>query len=89
MTSAKEALRKKVDQLSEEEALEVLRLIATKESGRTTGSGVCLTREVIRERLAGKPTFRLPPPGAAPRRMGKRIQCPGIPASELLIADRR
>jgi len=89
MATAKDSLRGKVDQLSEEEAQEILSMIATKGSQRAAGTGARLSREVVRERLAGKAAFRVPLANAVPFRKRKRIQCPGVPASEMLIADRR
>ena len=86
MATARDSLRSKVDRLSEEEAQAILGLIATK---GPAGTGATLTREVVRERLAGRAAFRVPPANAAPFRKHKRIECPGIPASETLIADRR
>jgi len=86
MATAKESLRSKVDQLTEEEAQEILGLIATKGAA---GTGATLTREVVKERLAGRAAFRVPPTNAEPFRKRKRIQCLGVPASEMLIADRR
>ena len=52
-------------------------------------AGAALTREVVRERLAGRAALRVPSANAEPFRKRKRIQCPGVPASEMLIADRR
>jgi hypothetical protein len=89
MATAKESLRDKVDRLSEEEASEVLELIAAKEPGSAHSPGKKLTREDIRARLAGRPGFRVPPEDAPPFRRVRPIDCPGVPASELLIADRR
>jgi hypothetical protein len=89
MATAKESLRSKVDQLSEEEAQAVLGLIGTKWSGDAAVAGATMTREAIRERLAGKAAFRVPSGNTATFRKGKRIHCPGVPASELLIAERR
>lgn len=86
MATAKDSLRIKVDQLSEEEAQEILGLIATK---RAAGTGATLTWEVVRERLAGRAAFRVPSTNAGPYLKRKRIQCLGVPASEMLIADRR
>jgi len=86
IATAKDSLRSKVDQLSEEEAQEILGLIATKGA---PGTGATLTRELVRERLAGKAAFRVPLANAEPFRKRKRIQCSGVPASEMLIADRR
>ena len=48
-----------------------------------------LTLDDIRARLAGIPGFRVPPADALPFREVQPIDCPGIPASEMLIADRR
>ena len=89
MATAKESLRNRVDQLSEVEAQTILGLIATKVADRVAGTGATLTRELVRERLEGKSAFRVPPADALPFRRRKRMQCPGIPASEMLIADRR
>jgi hypothetical protein len=89
MATAKESLRDKVDRLSEEEAREVLDLIATKESEPARSPRTKLTREGIRARLAGHPGFRVPPEDAPPFRRVQPINCPGVPASELLITDRR
>jgi len=91
MPTAKESLRKQVDQLSEEQAQEILGLISTRglRPATSTTTTTKVTREVARERLADRPAFRVPPADAPPFRRRKRIQCPGIPASELLIADRR
>jgi hypothetical protein len=89
MATAKESLRDRVDRLSEEEAREVLDLIETKESEPGRSPSTKLTRETIRARLAGHPGFRVPPENAPPFRRVQPIDCPGVPASELLIADRR
>ena len=89
MASAREDLREKVDRLSEEEARKVLDLIAARPPEPARSPEGELTRDVIRARLAGKVGFRVPPGDAQPFRSVKPIHCPGIPASELLIADRR
>ena len=89
MPTAKESLRKQLDQLSEEQAQEILGLISTRGLRPAISPTAKVTREVVRERLADRPAFRVPPADAPPFRRRKRIQCPGIPASELLIADRR
>ena len=68
------------------EAQNILGLIATKGA---PGTGATMTRELVRARLAGKPAFRVPLANAEPFRKRKRIQCSGVPASEMLIADRR
>jgi hypothetical protein len=89
MPTAKESLRKQVDQLSEQDAQEILGLISARGLRPAAEKAAKVTREVIRQRLADRPAFRVPPADARPFRRRKRIQCPGIPASELLIADRR
>lgn len=89
MPTAKESLRKQVDQLSEEEAREILGLISARGSRLAASMTANVTREGVRERLADRPAFRVPPADARPFRRRKRIQCTGTPASELLIADRR
>jgi len=89
MATAKESLRRKVDQLSEEGARIVLGLIAAKAPELVAEAAPSMSREDVRERLAGKSAFRVPPAGRPAFRRRKRHQCPGIPASELLIADRR
>ena len=89
MGTAREDLREKVDRLSEEEARRVLDLIAAGQPEPAPAPEGELTRDAIRARLAGKAGFRVPPGDAQPFRRVEPIDCPGIPASELLIADRR
>lgn len=89
MPTAKESLREQVDRLSEEEAKELLGLIGRKVSVPSATVKARLTREVVRERLANRPTFRVPAVEARPLRRRQRIQCSGILASDALIADRR
>ncbi|MGA3257767.1 MAG: hypothetical protein ABSE35_02725 [Bryobacteraceae bacterium] len=89
MATAKEDLRGKVDRLSEEEARKVLDLMAARQPQPARAPEGELTRDAIRARLAGKVGFRVPPGDAQPFRSVKPVHCPGIPASELLIADRR
>ena len=89
MATAREDLREKVDRLSEEEARKAPDLIAARPPEPARSPEGELTRDVIRARLAGKVGFRVPPGDAQPFRSVKPIHCPGIPASELLIADRR
>jgi hypothetical protein len=67
----------------------VVELIAAKEPGSAHSAGKKLTGEDIRARLAGRPGFRVPPEDARPFRRVRPIDCPGVPASDLLIADRR
>src|ERR1035441_6412829 len=60
MPNAKELLREQVDRLSEEEARELLGLISKKVSVPSATVKPRLTREVVRERLANRPAFRVP-----------------------------
>jgi hypothetical protein len=48
-----------------------------------------LTREDLIKRAAGRPGVGLPDPEAPPFEKFERIETRGIPASKLLIADRR
>lgn len=88
MASVKEILVQEVDRLSEEDAGRVLELLrSTKTTGVTERPE--LTREELIGRAAGRPGIRPPDPNARPFRKVRPIACPGIPASELLIGDRR
>ena len=88
MASVKEILVQEVERLSEEDAGRVLELLR---STKTTGvkERPELTREELIRRAAGRPGIHPPDPNAPPFRKVKPITCPGIPASELLIRDRR
>ena len=89
MTSVRELLVREVERLSEEDARAVLDLLKRKQ---TTGIGLRKpkpTREDLIQRLAGHPGIHLPDQGAPPFEKLERIATRGIPASELLIADRR
>ena len=80
MPSEKEILVQEVERLSEEDAREVLELLRTKNKP---------TREELIRRAAWHPGIHAPDPNAPPFRRVEPIECPGIPASELLIRDRR
>lgn len=89
MTSVRELLVREVERLSEEEARDVLELLKRRQ---TTGIGPEtreLTREDLIKRLAGRPGIRVPDPEAPPFEKLEPIPTRGIPASQLLIADRR
>ena len=89
MTSTRELLAREVERLSEEDAREVLDLLKRK---RTTGIGLQMPKPTggdLIQRLAGRPGIHVPDPGAPPFEKLERIRTRGIPASELLIADRR
>jgi hypothetical protein len=89
MATAREDLREKVDRLSEEEARKLLDLITARQPEPARAPEGELTRDAMRARLAGEAGFRVPPGDAKPFRRVQPICCSGIPASELLIADRR
>jgi hypothetical protein len=89
MASVRDLLAREVERLSEEDAREVLHLLKRKQA-----SGVRLqtpkpTREALIERLADRPGIHVPDPAAPSFEKLERIPTRGIPASELLIADRR
>ena len=89
MTSAKQLLVQEIERLSEEDAGEVLELLKRKKTTAIRLEKPKLTREDLIKRLAGHPGIRVPDPNAPPFQKFAPIECPGIPASELLIADRR
>ena len=89
MNSAKEILVQEVGRLSERDAQEVLDLLRTKKPGGATPEGLQITREELIRRAAGHPGIHAPDVNARPFRKVEPIECPGIPASELLIRDRR
>ena len=87
--SAKELLVQQVERLSEEDAREVLELVKKKEVSRIAPQKPKLTREDLIKRAAGHPGIGLPDPDAQPFEKVQPIETRGIPASKLLIADRR
>ena len=89
MPSEKEILVREVERLSEEDAREVLELLRTKKKAAVTPARPKLTREELIGRAAGHPGIHAPDPNAPPFRRVEPIESPGIPASELLIRDRR
>jgi hypothetical protein len=89
VTSAKEILIQEVERLSEKDAQEVLDLLRTKKTRAVTPERPKLTREELIQRAAGHPGIHAPHLNARPFRKIEPIECPGIPASELLIRDRR
>ena len=81
MFSVKESLRTTVDSISDEEALRVLAFIEQMRKHPV--------RSLTLKRLAGDPTFRVPP-----RKLGAFAKVDpmvgkGIPASQKLLEDRR
>jgi hypothetical protein len=90
VTSVKELLVQEVARLTDEDAREVLELVrrkAVSAAGPRKPKG--LTREEIIRRAAGRPGIGLPDPEAPPFEKFERIETRGVPASKLLIADRR
>ena len=81
MSPTKESLLQAVEGLSEDEAR---RTLAYVQSLRATEE-----RARVRARLAGRPAIRVPSDDSGGFRDFAPIQCKGIPASELLIRDRR
>ena len=89
MTSVRELLVREVERLSEEDAREVLDLLKRKQAAGIRLQKPKPTREDLIQRLAGHPGIHVPDPEAPPFEKLERIRTRGIPASELLIADRR
>jgi hypothetical protein len=89
MASAKEILAQEVERLSEKDAQEVLDLLRTKNTGAVTPERPKLTREELIKRAAGHPGIHAPDPNAPPFEEIEPIETRGIPASQMLIADRR
>ena len=89
MSSVKEILVQEVERLSEEDAREVLELLRTKKTAAVTPERRKLTREELIGRAAGHPGIHAPDPNAPPFEKIEPIETRGIPASQMLIADRR
>ena len=89
MASVRDLLVREVERLSEEDAREVLDLLKRKQAAGIRSQKPKPTREDLIERLAGRPGIHVPDPEAPPFEKLERIATRGIPASELLIADRR
>ena len=80
-TSIKESLYTVIEQLSDEEAREILEYTAQlKEKREDTG---------ILKRLEGDPAFRIPASDSGPFPKVKPVKGKGIPASKLLVRDRK
>jgi hypothetical protein len=82
MPSTKELLIEQVNRLSEEDARELLDLVKSRPKKP-------LTRQELIKRATGLPGIRVPDPDAPPFEKFEPIKTRGIPASELLIRDRR
>jgi hypothetical protein len=89
VTSVKELLVQEVERLSEGDAREVLELIKKRKVASITSEKRELTREELIKRAADHPGIGLPDPDAPPFEKFEPIETRGIPASKLLIADRR
>lgn len=81
MSSAKESLHNTIELLNDEEARQILEFVQRIRKK----SDVSLTLE----RLASDPTFKIPSEGVGVFRVIKPIRGKGIPASRLLMEDRR
>jgi len=81
MSSIKDQLRSTIERLDEDEARQLLELAHAVQRGRDK------TR--LWQRLAGHPSFSLPVGGFRPFKEVVPAEVQGIPASELLIKDRR
>jgi len=88
MASVKEILVQEVERLSEEDARQVLELVRTKKTA-AVGRRPKLTREELIRRAMGRPGIHVPDPDAPPFEKVEPIETRGIPASQMLIADRR
>jgi len=81
MGSIKEALHTTIESLSEREARQVMRVIRVLKSKKDASSTL--------KRLAVDPAFEISPKQSKPFRAVRPIKVKGIPASELLVKDRR
>lgn len=89
MASVRELLLREVERLSEKDASEVIELLKRKKPTEITPEKPEVAREELIRRAAGHPGIRVPDPNIPPFEKFEPIECPGIPASELLIRDRR
>lgn len=81
MESVKESLRNTIELLSEEEARQILEFARhLREWNHTSGT---------MKRLASHPAFKVPSDQLSPFPKVEPVQSKGIPASELLVRDRR
>jgi hypothetical protein len=62
---------------------------SAKETGAVAAEKPKLTREELIKRAAGHPGIHVPDPDAPPFEKIEPIETRGIPASQMLIADRR
>lgn len=81
MSSVKEALHTRIESLSEREARQVMKIVRVLKSKKETSSTL--------KRLAVDPAFEISPKQSKPFRAVRPLQVKGIPASELLVKDRR
>ena len=88
MASMKEILVQEVERLSEEDARQVLELLRTTKTAGATHRPK-LSREELIRRAAGHPGIHPPDPDAPPFEKVEPIETRGVPASQMLIADRR
>ena len=81
MSPIKESRRQAIESLSDEEACKLLEL--------ANALRVPATASRLRQLFGGDPTFELPPEDSSGFPPVKPVRGKGIPASKLLIRDRR
>lgn len=81
MSSVKESLHDTIEDLSDEEARQVLEYLQRLQK---KGKGSLTLKRLLKD-----PTFRIPSEGTGPFQVVEPIQGKGIVASRLLIGDRR
>ena len=87
MASTKQSLHDRVEQLTDEQARVVLDWLSSLPPAGAPKQE--LTREEILRRAADLPGIRVPDPNAPPFEKFEPIKTRGMPASEMLIRDRR
>jgi len=87
MAPARQSLLEAVGHLTEEQARQVLEVI--ERMGASAPEQDALTHRRVLDRLAGDPSFTVPAQAPGPFEDFEPVDSRGIPASQLLIADRR
>jgi len=85
--SARETLQEAIQQLGEEELARVLDLVRPMLTSARNREE--LTREDLRGFLGSQPGITVPPIDAQPFEDFEPVEVGGVPASELLVSDRR
>jgi len=87
MASTRESLIEAVTRLTDDQARQVLGVI--QQMLEPPPDRDALTREKLRQLLGSQPGITVPPADAPPFDDFEPVEVGGIPASELLISDRR